>query len=101
MSPRGWDRGSDAIGAALTFAVAVALFAWAGHWLDGRADSSPLFLIVGVVLGLFGGFVHLVKVLAPDLLPFGRGGRRDRRSGPEQTDGNDGGEDRDRPSTPR
>lgn len=67
-----WDRGSDAIGAALTFAVAVALFAWLGHLGDGALGSSPILMIVGVLLGLVGGFLHVLRVLAPDLLPLGR-----------------------------
>ena len=74
--PRLWDRGSEAIGAALAFAAAVALFAWGGHWLDGRFDTSPLFLILGAALGVLGGFLHLIRKLAPDLLPFGRDRKR-------------------------
>jgi hypothetical protein len=67
-----WGRGSDAIGAALTFAVAVALFAWLGYLGDGALGLSPILMIVGVLLGLIGGFLHVLRVLAPDLLPIGR-----------------------------
>ncbi|MEY2982816.1 MAG: putative F0F1-ATPase subunit Ca2+/Mg2+ transporter [Planctomycetota bacterium] len=67
-----WDRGSDALGAALTFAVSVALFAWLGHLGDGSLGTSPILMIVGVLMGLVGGFLHVLRVLAPDLLPFGK-----------------------------
>jgi hypothetical protein len=85
-SSRAWDRGSDALGAALTFAVAAALFAWLGFLADGQLGTSPLFLILGLALGLVGGFLHLLRVLAPDLLPFGR---PDRSAGREASAGGD------------
>lgn len=82
VMPKGpWDRGSDAIGAALTLAVAVALFAWGGHRLDLALETSPLFLFFGAILGAVGGFLHLLRVLAPELRLFGR--RPPRRSAPD------------------
>ncbi len=60
----------------MTFAVAVALFAWLGHLLDDRLGTDPLFLIVGAMLGVLGGFVHVVHELAPDLLPFRKRGKQ-------------------------
>src|SRR5690606_36432028 len=77
MPANGVDRGTKAIGAALTLAVAVTLFGYGGHALDDRLGTSPLFLIVGVALGLVGGFIHVVAALAPELLPFGRNRRHD------------------------
>ena len=68
---RNWSRGTDAIAAALTFAVAVGLFTGGGWWLDRQLGTLPVFLIVGALLGLAGGFLHVVRKLAPDLLPFG------------------------------
>ncbi len=65
------DRGTQAIAAALTFAVAVALFGYGGYWLDGRWGTSPWFLLLGVTLGTVGGFLHVVLKLAPDMLPWG------------------------------
>ena len=37
------------LGSAVAGCVAIGLFA--GIWLDGRAHTSPLFLIVGLLLG--------------------------------------------------
>lgn len=72
MPAPSWTRGSDALGAALTLAVAVALFAFGGHRLDLALESSPVFVLVGLALGGVGGFIHVLRVLAPDLLPFGK-----------------------------
>jgi F0F1-type ATP synthase assembly protein I len=48
------------------------LFAYGGLWLDARFGSKPLFLLVGVVCGIVGGILHLIRVLAPEMWPFGK-----------------------------
>ena len=46
--------------------VAIALFTWAGTWLDAKFSLSPLFTLIGVFLGFVGGTVSLVyEVLGP------------------------------------
>jgi hypothetical protein len=60
------------LAAGLTFAVTVALFALGGLWLDGKLGTKPWFVLLGVLLGLVGGTIHLLTVLAPGTLPFGR-----------------------------
>ena len=47
---------SELAGLGLTLGLAMALFAWAGNWLDGRLGTSPLFVLVGVFTGFGGGF---------------------------------------------
>jgi hypothetical protein len=63
---------AHALGAGLTFAATVALFALGGLWLDGKLATSPLFVLLGIALGLVGGTIHLLRVVAPSALPFGR-----------------------------
>lgn len=66
------------------FAVAAALIvpALGGLWLDGRLGTAPLFLLVGLGLGL-----AAVVGLIAELLAFrsGRGGRLLRRRSPDVT----------------
>lgn len=66
------NQGTKVLAAGLTFAVAVALFAWGGWLLDGWLHTTPLFLLVGVALGMLGGFTHLLSAVAPELLPWRR-----------------------------
>jgi len=81
-SPIANDFGSNVLAAALTFAVAVAAFALGGHWLDGRLDTSPIFLIVGCLLGTAGGMLHLVRRLTrPSPAPPGGATPPDRAKG--------------------
>jgi len=45
----------------LQFGVVLALFALAGHWLDERLGSSPIFLVLGVLVGFGGGLISLIR----------------------------------------
>ncbi len=67
--PRGNPR---ALGAGLTLAVSVGLFAYGGLWLDNRLGTKPWLLLVCVALGIVGGILHLIRVLAPEMWPFGK-----------------------------
>jgi F0F1-type ATP synthase assembly protein I len=52
--------------------VVVGLFAWGGYLLDGWLATTPLFIVIGSLVGAVGGFLHFLNHVAPDLLPFGR-----------------------------
>ncbi|MCP5024318.1 MAG: AtpZ/AtpI family protein [bacterium] len=42
------------------FGAVLVLSAFAGHWLDTRLGSSPIFLVLGVLVGFGGGLTSLV-----------------------------------------
>lgn len=48
------------LGVGIQFGVAVALFTWAGTWLDEKTGLSPLFTLLGLLLGFIGGTVSLI-----------------------------------------
>lgn len=58
--------------AGLTMVVTVGLLAYGGIWLDGRLGTQPLFVILGALLGVLGGTIHLIASVAPEMLPFRR-----------------------------
>jgi len=72
--------GSKALSAGMTFAVSVALFALGGHWLDERWGTEPWLLLLGALLGMAGGMIHLITVVSPGLLPFRRASDRPKSS---------------------
>lgn len=51
--------GNDFAGAGIQFAVTLVLFIFAGNWLDKRFHTSPLFILIGVLIGGGGSFYSL------------------------------------------
>jgi ATP synthase protein I len=47
----------------LRFAAAATLFGLLGHWLDGKLHTTPMFLIIGVMLGGAAGFVNIYRTV--------------------------------------
>lgn len=46
----------------MTIALEMALPAAGGYWLDHRIGTSPIFVIVGVILGFVAGMLHLLQI---------------------------------------
>ncbi|TCD48169.1 AtpZ/AtpI family protein [Chlorobium sp. N1] len=63
---------SDYLGIGLQIAVSFALFVLLGYWVDQQLGTLPLFLLLGVLLGMAGMGLVLWKVLR-------EANRRDRR----------------------
>ena len=61
--------GHRAFGAGLTMAVSVTAFAFLGIWLDERAGTKPWFTLLSVLFAMAGGFLHVIRAVAPELLP--------------------------------
>ena len=47
----------------IQFVVTILLCVYAGHWVDGKYDSSPTFTLVGGLLGIATGFYQFFKVV--------------------------------------
>lgn len=43
------------------FASAVAVGTGIGWWLDKQFETSPLWLVILMILGMFGGFLNMVR----------------------------------------
>ncbi len=54
---------SDYMGIGLQIAASFALFVLLGYWADGKLGTSPLLLLGGVVLGMVGMALVLMKVV--------------------------------------
>jgi F0F1-type ATP synthase assembly protein I len=71
-SPQQPLESSRALGAGMTFAVTVALFAWGGVWLDKTLSTSPWLVLTCTLLGVLGGTIHMIYELAPGTLGMSR-----------------------------
>jgi F0F1-type ATP synthase assembly protein I len=46
----------------ITLAASVVLGYFAGHWLDERLNTSPVFTLIGVLLGLVAAVLNTVRL---------------------------------------
>ncbi|MDR2443951.1 MAG: AtpZ/AtpI family protein [Deltaproteobacteria bacterium] len=51
---------ASSIGMSLVVAIFLGLFG--GMWLDKRLDTRPLFLIIGLLLGITAGFRNVIVI---------------------------------------
>ena len=65
-------RATRHLGSGMTMAAVVGLFAYGGYLLDEKTGWSPLFVVLGVFLGSIGGFLHVVRVVSPEMLPWAK-----------------------------
>ncbi|NMW20469.1 MAG: AtpZ/AtpI family protein [Chlorobiaceae bacterium] len=54
---------SDYMGLGIQIAVSFVFFVFLGYWADGRLGTSPLLLLAGVLLGMVGMALVLMKVV--------------------------------------
>ena len=54
---------SDYMGIGLQIALSFALFVLLGFWADSKLGTSPLLLLAGVLLGMLGMALVLMKVV--------------------------------------
>ena len=59
-----------ATGVGLTMGVSVGLFSYGGLWLDETFGTRPWLLLICVVAGLLGSFLHMIQVLMPEKWPW-------------------------------
>ena len=43
--------------------VTILLCIFAGHWADGKFDTSPLLTLIGGLVGIAAGFYHFFKAV--------------------------------------
>ena len=47
----------------IQFIVTILLCVFAGHWADGKFDTSPLLTLIGGLIGIAAGFYHFFKAV--------------------------------------
>jgi F0F1-type ATP synthase assembly protein I len=54
---------SDYLGIGVQIAASFALFVFLGYWADSKLGTSPLFLLAGVLVGMVGMGLVLMKTM--------------------------------------
>ncbi|NIR51388.1 AtpZ/AtpI family protein [candidate division KSB1 bacterium] len=47
----------------LRFAIAIAIGVGGGYWLDSKIHTTPLFLVLGLLLGATSGFLTIYRTV--------------------------------------
>ncbi len=47
----------------IQFIATILLCVFAGHWADGKFDTSPLWTLIGGLIGIAAGFYHFFKAV--------------------------------------
>jgi F0F1-type ATP synthase assembly protein I len=47
----------------LQLAISVVAFFFLGRWLDSKLDTAPWLMIVGLLLGVVGGFLNFLRTV--------------------------------------
>ena len=70
---RGYGTGYAIVGAGFALAISILFFAWLGTVLDRKLNTAPLFLLIGLAIGLGAGFYAFwLKISAEAKGPGGK-----------------------------
>ncbi len=59
-----WEALGTLAGLGFTIAVPIAVFTIGGHYLDGVTHTNPLFILLGLLLGLISGIYGAYRLLS-------------------------------------
>ena len=60
-----WEAALRFIGVGWFIAISILLGVWGGLWLDEKLGTSPIMVIVGLILGLVVAFYGVYRMLLP------------------------------------
>ena len=60
-----WLSMLSLLGMGFYIAIAIVLGIWGWHWLDGKFNTGPLWLIIGLILGIAVAVLGVYNMLKP------------------------------------
>lgn len=60
-----WVVGARLMGVGWYLGISIVLGLLGGRWLDGKLNSEPIFMIVGLILGLVIAFYGIYQMILP------------------------------------
>jgi F0F1-type ATP synthase assembly protein I len=62
-----WEAAARLVGLGWYVGICIFLGVVGGIWLDARLNAKPVFVIIGLLLGIFVAFYGLYKMILPNL----------------------------------
>lgn len=60
-----WQAALEFIGVGWFVGISILLGVLGGLWLDNKFDTKPIFIIIGLILGLIIAFYGIYRILSP------------------------------------
>jgi len=60
-----WQAALEFIGVGWFVGISILLGVLGGLWLDNKLDTKPIFIIIGLILGLIVAFYGVYRILSP------------------------------------
>ena len=60
-----WQAALEFIGVGWFVGISILLGVLGGLWLDNKFDTKPIFIIIGLILGLIVAFYGVYRILSP------------------------------------
>ena len=64
---RKWEAAVRLVGVGWYVGICIVLGVFGGLWLDGKFNTEPILVIVGLVLGVFFAFYGVYRMILPNL----------------------------------
>jgi len=64
---KGWLLAGKIIGVGWYVGFCIVAGIWGGIWLDRKLDTGPLFIFIGLLVGLTLAFMGVYRILLPSL----------------------------------
>lgn len=64
---RRWEKALRLVGVGWYVGICIVLGVWGGLWLDQKLHTSPIMVIVGLILGIFSAFYGVYRMVLPNL----------------------------------
>jgi ATP synthase protein I len=62
-----WQAPLQLVGIGWFIAICIIIGIWGGVWLDGKTGTSPLFTVVGIILGVAVAFYGVYRMIMPNI----------------------------------
>ncbi len=70
-----WGTALKVVGIGWYIGICIVLGVWGGLWLDSKLNTTPVLVIVGLILGIITAFYGVYRMILPNISKKGNKGK--------------------------